>query len=118
MRFTVGHLFSGIGGSALGAAAAAARFGDVEATFVNVGGIDVDRQACEDFERLTGAPALCVDVHQLEPAALRAAWGPVAPDAVLASPPCKGYSGLLSKKRAAEDKYVRMNAQRAIRGAA
>lgn len=107
--FTIAHAFSGIGGSALGAAAAAARFGDVEARFVNVGGIDVDALACQDFERLTGAPALCADMHELEPAALRAAWGPVAPDAVMSSPPCKGFSGLLSAKRAAEPKYERMN---------
>jgi site-specific DNA-cytosine methylase len=109
LRFTICHLFSGIGGSALGAAAAESRFGDHTATFETVGGIDLDRQACEDFERLTGAPALCADMHGLEPAALRAAWGAVAPDAVLASPPCKGFSGLLSKKRAAEEKYQRMN---------
>lgn len=109
MKFTIGHLFSGIGGSALGAAAASARFGDAEATFETVGGVDFDPLACFDFERLTGAPALCGDMHTLQPADLRAAWGPRAPDAVMASPPCKGFSGLLSAARAAEAKYQTMN---------
>lgn len=109
MRFTIGHIFCGIGGKAIGAAAAVATYGDVAATFETIGGIDVDPLACRDFESLTGAPSLCADVHDLEPAALREFFGRTAPDVVMMSPPCKGFSGLLSAKRAALEKYQRMN---------
>lgn len=109
MKFRILHFFAGIGGSALGAGAASARLGDHEATFETIGGIELDAAACRDFERLTGAPALCVDVHELEPAELRRFCGRARPDAVMLSPPCKGFSGLLSAKRAAEPHYQRMN---------
>lgn len=109
MKFTIAHLFCGIGGSALGTGAAEARFNDRVATFETIGGIDLDARACRDFERLTGARALCADVHELEPVDLLRFLGPVAPDVIMMSPPCKGFSGLLSAKRAAEPKYQRMN---------
>lgn len=107
--FTVGHIFCGIGGKALGAAAAVAAFGDATARFETVGGIDVDPLACRDFEALTGAPALCADVHELQPADLRRFFGRRAPDLIMMSPPCKGFSGLLSAKLAATERYQRMN---------
>lgn len=108
--FTVGHIFSGIGGKALGAAAAIATFGDASARFQTLGGIDIDPLACRDFEALTGAPSLCADVHEIEPADLRRFFGRRAPDLIMMSPPCKGFSGLLSAKRATEAKYQRLNA--------
>lgn len=108
-EFTIGHLFAGIGGGAIGTTAAVARFGGHTARFRTLGGVDVDELACRDFERLTGAPALCADVHTLSPAELRTAWGARRPDAVLLSPPCKGFSGLLSAARAAEPKYQKLN---------
>lgn len=107
--FRIAHMFCGIGGKGLGAARAIARHGDIEARFETIGGIDFDAQACKDFEMLVGAPALCADVHELEPADLLRFFGPVAPDAIMMSPPCKGFSGLLSAKRAKEPKYERMN---------
>lgn len=110
MKFRIAHIFCGIGGKGLGAARAIARYGDVEASFETIGGIDFDPQACKDFEMLVGAPALCADVHELEPADLVKFLGPVAPDVIMMSPPCKGFSGLLSAKRAKEPKYQRMNA--------
>lgn len=109
MKFRIAHIFCGIGGKGLGAAAAVATHGDHEATFETIGGIDFDPLACRDFEMLVGAPALCADVHELEPADLLRFFGPVAPDVVMMSPPCKGFSGLLSAKRAAEAKYQKMN---------
>lgn len=109
MKFRALHFFCGIGGKAIGFAHAVAAHGDVEATFETIGGIDFDELACRDFEMLTGAPALCADVHELEPADLLRFAGPVAPDVVAMSPPCKGLSGLLSERKAAEDKYQRMN---------
>lgn len=110
MKFRIAHIFCGIGGKGLGAREAVAAFGDASATFETIGGIDVDPRACRDFEMLVGAPSLCADVHDLEPADLIRFFGPVAPDVVMLSPPCKGFSGLLSAKRATEPKYQRMNA--------
>lgn len=107
--FTIAHVFCGIGGKGLGAAAAIATYGDASATFETIGGIDVDPLACRDFEMLVGAPTLCIDVHELEPARLRKFLGRTAPDVIMMSPPCKGFSGLLSSKRAAEPHYQRMN---------
>ena len=107
--FTIGHLFSGIGGGALGTAAAVARFGGHAARFHTLPGIDLDELACRDFEYLVDAPAHVRDVHDLSPSSLRDLWGPRRPDAVLMSPPCKGFSGLLAAKRAAEPQYQRMN---------
>lgn len=107
--FRIAHIFCGIGGKGLGAAAAIARHGDIEARFETIGGIDIDPLACKDFEMLVGAPALCADIHELEPADLIRFFGPETPDAIMMSPPCKGFSGLLSAKRAKEPKYERMN---------
>ena len=107
--FRVLQVFCGLGGKGLGAKQARAVFGDASARFETIGGIDFDPQACRDFEMLVGAPTLCIDVHDLEPAQLRAFVGDEPPDAVMMSPPCKGFSGLLSAKRAREPKYERMN---------
>lgn len=107
--YTELHFFCGIGGTALGTSKSSAVVGDAAARFEAIGGIDFDVQACRDYERLTGRPALCVDVHQLEPAELRRFAGKRRPDVVLASPPCKGNSRLLSAERAKEPRYVLMN---------
>jgi hypothetical protein len=53
---TIAHFFCGSGGGGLGSAEARAQLGGVAARFRVLGGIDVDRQACDDFERLVGAP--------------------------------------------------------------
>lgn len=107
--YTVAHFFAGIGGKGLGASRAIATTGDHAAKFRTLGGIDFDAKACEDFEMIVGAPSLCADVHKLEPADVRAFFGDETPDLVMLSPPCKGLSGLLSSKKAAEPKYVLMN---------
>lgn len=107
--FTIFHFFAGIGGKGLGAANALAKFGDHEATFETIGGIDIDEQACRDFEMLVGAPCHAMDVHKMEPADLRRIAGDRAPDAIMLSPPCKGLSALLSAKKAKEPAYQEMN---------
>ncbi len=109
MKFTIAHIFCGIGGKGMGAAAAVGTFGDVSATFETIGGIDLDPLACRDFEQLVGAPALCADIFDLEPADLIRFFGPVAPDVFMLSPPCKGFSALLSATKAKTAKYQRMN---------
>ena len=107
--FTFGALSSGIGVGARGFLRAQARLGADTARFRCLGGVDIDPDACRDFEYLTGAPALCADLFKLRPDELAAFWGPRRPDAVFTSPPCKGYSPLIGKEAAAKPKYQELN---------
>lgn len=108
-RYTALFGFCGLGGGALGFQRARAHLLGEDAQIESLGGIDNDPASCRDFERLTGSPALCVDVWRLTPPVLRAFVGQRAPDVVFGSAPCKGFSSLLSKKRAAEPKYQQLN---------
>lgn len=101
--------FAGIGAGARGFLDAQLRLLGREVRFRSLGGIDLDPLACQDFERLTGSPALCADVARMTPAELRDFAGAAAPDVVFSSPPCKSFSGLLSKKAAALPQYVQMS---------
>lgn len=103
------HLFAGIGGGALGFQAAAAQWGGLAGRFETVVGIDCDAAACADFEALTGARAVRADLATMTPAELLAVAGDEAPDVVFASPPCKGFSGLLPKASAAGEHYQLLN---------
>jgi site-specific DNA-cytosine methylase len=107
--FSAGFLYCGLGAGALGFLEACGQLGRDSARFVNVGGIDIDDAACADFEYLTGARATRADVSKMTPAELRAAWGERAPDCVFSSPPCKGFSRLLSTKASQTDKYQALN---------
>jgi site-specific DNA-cytosine methylase len=107
--FSAGFLFCGLGAGARGFLDASARLGGHGARFHSVGGIDIDPGACADFEALTGSPSTCADVATMTADELRAAWGDTAPNAVFASPPCKGYSGLLPVRAAATPKYQALN---------
>jgi site-specific DNA-cytosine methylase len=107
--YRAGFLFCGLGAGARGFLQARANLGDHSARFESVGGIDIDAEACADFERLTGSPAVTADVATMTQAELRAAWGETAPDCVFLSPPCKGFSGLLSASSAAAPKYQALN---------
>jgi site-specific DNA-cytosine methylase len=106
--YTILYPFCGIGGGALGQKASRAKLLGVEARFRVIGGIDFDQAACNDFEHLVGAPALCRDIAHLSAHELRQLC-PDAPDAVFLSPPCKGASGLLSAEKAKTAKYEAMN---------
>jgi len=57
-EFTVLHLFSGIGGAALGFQQSVAEYKGIVGRFRTLAGIDVDPEACADFEALTGVPAV------------------------------------------------------------
>lgn len=94
------HLFAGIGGGALGFAAAG---------FALAGAVDFDAGACRDFQLLTGQPCTHGDLSTMTPAELAAACTG-RPDVVFTSPPCKGFSGCLPSKSAALDHYQAMNA--------
>lgn len=126
-EFTAFHLFAGIGGGSLGAGMARANWMGVPGTIRNIGAIDVDPMACEDYRNLTGSDITCMDLfdreqyktfHGKDPAVgwreataadVRAAAGGRCPDVVFTSPPCKGFSGLLPNKSAESDKYQALN---------
>lgn len=110
--FTALFVFSGIGGAALGFRRAhiALRGVGVSARFKVLGGIDVDEGTAADFERLTGAPCLAMDVRKITPELLREWFGAAAPDVVVFSPPCKQASGLLSEARAQTEEYRELGA--------
>jgi site-specific DNA-cytosine methylase len=101
--------FCGLGAGALGFQAARAELFGREARVVSLGGIDLDADACRDFEALTGTKALCADVSTLTAAELRAAFGEKAPDLVFSSPPCTGFSGLLSETKSKTAHYQGLN---------
>lgn len=125
--FGVFHLFCGSGGGALGFAMARGEWRGIRGRFITLGGVDVDPEACQDFEMLTGVRATrldlfaredCVAYHGHEPPAgwkeatpedLRAAAGYERPDVVFSSPPCKGFSALLPRSRAESQKYEALN---------
>lgn len=125
------HLFCGIGGGAIGFQNARVRVGSVEGRFVCAGGIDVDKGAIRNFERLTGARGTVLDLfdreqytafhgreptndwHEATPADLRAIFGRV--DVLFQSSPCKGFSGLLSATQSKTAKYQALN-RLALRG--
>lgn len=127
MEYKVLHLFAGIGGGALGFQQAISEYKGVVGRFKTLAGIDVDPEACEDFEKLTGAPAVQMDLFSREdyiafhgqeppedwrevtPTDIRVATGDVAPDVIFTSPPCKGFSGLLPEQRAESEKYQALN---------
>lgn len=107
--FTALFPFCGLGAGALGFLDAEVALLGRRARFRSLGGIDLDQEACTDFEALTGSPALCADVAELTAQELIAFAGARAPDVVFSSPPCKGFSGLLSKKAAKKDRYRKLN---------
>jgi site-specific DNA-cytosine methylase len=107
--YTVLFGFCGIGLGARGFARSSARVLGTEARWRSLGGIDIDPDACVDFERLTKSPSLCADVRTLEPSKLRDLAGPRAPDAVFGSAPCVGASGLVAEAKAAEQHYQELN---------
>lgn len=121
------HLFCGVGGGAVGFNQAHARVGEADARFRCLGGIDVDAAAVRDFSRLAGVPGTLLDLfdrdqyrdwHGAEPPEgwrpalpedIRRAAGGERPHIVFTSPPCKGFSGLLSESRSASAKYQALN---------
>lgn len=122
------HPFCGLGGGAKGFNRGHARVGKLSARFRCIGGFDVDPAAVKDFEKLAGVPATLLDFfsreqyrdfHGHEPppgwreattADIHAAAGFERPHIVFLSPPCKGFSGLLSESRSKELKYQALNA--------
>jgi site-specific DNA-cytosine methylase len=116
----------GAGGAAIGAQRAVFEFKGQVGFFRVVGGIDVDPEACLDFENLTGATAHCMDLfsrddyiafhgheppedwHEVTPVEIRRLVEHV-PDVIFVSAPCQGNSGLLPEGAAQTDKYQALN---------
>ena len=122
--FTHFHFCGGAGGAALGMSRSTAKVGSITARARCIGGIDSDPAACRDFKSLVGVEHACmdlfdrqmyVDFHGHEPPA---DWREVtiedlrrweAPDIVVVSAPCKGYSRLLSASRSDTPRYRALN---------
>lgn len=107
--YTVLFPFCGLGAGAMGFLRARAELFGREVRFASLGGIDIDPEGCVDFETLTGSRALCADIATMTVAQLHAFAGAAAPDVVFSSPPCKGFSGLLSEKRSQAEHYQKLN---------
>jgi site-specific DNA-cytosine methylase len=121
------HLFCGLGGGAKGFNRGSARVGNMEAHFRCIGGIDIDAAAVRDFDRMSGAKGTLLDLfdreqyqafHGVTPPPewteattedIRRAAGNENPHIVFMSPPCKGFSGLLSERKSASEKYQALN---------
>ena len=121
------HLFCGLGGGALGFNRGSARVGSQQAVFRCLGGVDCDPAGLRDFEALSGAPGTLLDLFDADqyadfhgrpppagwrettPADLRRAAGNERPHIVFTSPPCKGFSGLLSQAKSTTAKYQALN---------
>ena len=61
-----------------------------------------------DYEAFHGRPAPD-EWREATRADLHAATGNERPHVVVTSPPCKGFSGLISSKKASADKYIALN---------
>src|SRR3990167_3025357 len=121
------HLFCGLGAGARGFNRAQARVGNLQGVFRCLGGIDVDKVAIKNFDRMTGTPGTVMDLFDREqfiafhgrepsqdwreatPADIRSAAGNERPNIVFLSAPCKGFSGLLSESKSKTGKYQALN---------
>ena len=121
------HLFCGLGAGARGFNRAQARVGNLQGVFRCLGGIDVDKVAIQNFDRMTGTPGTVMDLFDREqfiafhgrepspdwreatPADIRRAAGNERPNIVFLSAPCKGVSGLLSESKSKTGKYQALN---------
>ncbi|MAD44078.1 MAG: DNA cytosine methyltransferase [Oceanospirillaceae bacterium] len=121
------HLFGGIGGGAIGFNQGEARVGTVEGKFRCLGGIDVVPDVVKDFTDQVGVNGTVLDLFDRQqyidwhgkepgpewkeatPADIQKAAGNESPNIVFTSPPCKGFSGLLSQKKSESVKYRALN---------
>lgn len=117
----------GIGAAAYGMQQSAGEYKGAVGKFRVLGGIDVDKLACQDFTMLTGAPAVQMDLFSLQdyidfhgcrppenwrevtPEDIFEAFGREYPNTAFISAPCKGLSGLLPAAMAASKKYQALN---------
>jgi site-specific DNA-cytosine methylase len=121
------HVCGGLGGGALGFQQAREVWSGTAGRFHTLGGCDSDPEACEDFRVLTGVEETCLDLFdrrqyedfhgkapphgwsEVQPDDIRRSAGGECPDMLVASYPCKGFSGLLPGHRAETPKYQALN---------
>lgn len=124
--YRIGTMFVGAGGAHLGAIRARAEALGVQARFESAFAIDAWGVALETCHRMTGCDVQLADLFDeqdyaiyhghppppgwisLTPAGLRALC-PVPPDIISGSPPCKGFTHLISQKQASLPKYAALN---------
>lgn len=125
--FNALYLCAGIGGGAKGFQDSVEEYKGIMGKIKTLAGIDNDPLACEDFERITGAPAFCMDLFErrdyiafhgqeppedwkeVTPEDIKNTTKGISPDIVFVSAPCKGLSALLPAKNAASEKYQALN---------
>lgn len=121
------HLFCSSGGAGIGFNMSNPRAGGLQGQWKCIGGIDVDPGRCRDFRKFTGAPATVMDLFTRQqyiahngheppagwrealPEDIRRAYGHQHPTAAITSPPCRGFSGLLSATLSLTAKYQALN---------
>lgn len=122
------QLFCGIGGLSAGISDAVAEHAGLRGHFKCVAAIDSDAATIARYNRYTGTSAGQVvdlfdrrqyeDFHGQAPPPdwrevtvddIRRLCGGLAPDVVCSSPPCKGFSGLLSYSKSRSRKYQALN---------
>lgn len=93
------HICGGSGGGGIGAVRAGAPGKS----------IDINPGACRNYERLTGQQALVADITRMSPGDLRDFHGDDAPDVVITSSPCKGFSRCMGAEMAETEHYQGLN---------
>lgn len=121
------QLFAGLGGAAKGGQHVEISFGALRARCRCIGGVDVVPEVVRAFSRYVGVPGTILDLfsreqyvayHGAQPPAswreavaedLRLAAGGEIPDIIVSSPPCRGWSGLVTEARSKLPKYQALN---------
>lgn len=124
---THAHLFCSSGGAAIGFNASNPRVGALRGEWECIGGIDADAGRCRDFTKFTGAQATVMDLfnrsqyiahngceppagwREATPEDIRRAFQNRLPTALVTSPPCRGFSGLLSSALSVTARYQALN---------
>ncbi|WP_135553295.1 DNA cytosine methyltransferase [Paenibacillus cymbidii] len=119
--------FGGIGGGAIGTKQARPEAFGIVGDCEVICGMDVDPDACRNFEAFTGAPCYqfdyfsrqqYIDWHgheppedwrELTPDDIWRACGYQTPDISYRSAPCKGFTGLLGGEKSQSKKYQALN---------
>lgn len=119
--------FNGLGVGARGFLDAQPAAGGLHGRWVCLGGVDSDAGANANATRICGVPFTTLDLFSREqyidfhgkepptswreamPSDILKAAGYQFPDALMLSPPCKGYSGLLAESLSRSAKYVALN---------
>lgn len=134
IRFTHFQMFCGFGGLAAGIDDAEDSLYGLHGSWECIGAVDSNADAVERFNRYCQHPvAHLLDLfnedqyrryhgheppagwQEVTPADLRAIAGGRAPSMIGSSPPCRGYSGLISQSKSKTDKYQALN-ELAFRG--